>query len=102
MSIPVLLGLCLDVVFYETSYRKLFEFRLNDESGELVDSAAMDGPAYAPASFGYGMDSEGLHAGKSPFLCIPTFPQRVFDTRARVFYEFPDIHVALVCGGSHE
>jgi len=67
------------------------EFRWNDESGELVDSIVMNGPA--DTSFGYSM--EKLHAGKSPFLYIPSCPQQVFDTRTRVFYELPEFRVAL-------
>jgi hypothetical protein len=88
------LGRC----FHESSHRKLLEFRWNDESGELVDSIVMNGPA--DTSFSYSM--ENLHAGKSPFLYIPSCPQQVFDTRTRVFYELPEFRVALVRGGSYK
>jgi hypothetical protein len=86
----------LDVVFF---YRKLLEFRLNGESGELVDSVVMDGPA--GTSF---YDMEEFGARKSPFLSIPTTQHLVFDARTRIFYEFPRLPVALrlVRGGSYE
>jgi hypothetical protein len=89
-----LLGCC----FHESFYRKVLEFRLNDGSGELVDSAIMDCPAHT--SYGYGRK---MHAIKSPFLSITTTWQHlVFDTRTRVFYNFPEFRVALVRGGSYE
>jgi hypothetical protein len=76
------------------------EVRLNDGSGELVDSIVMDGPA--GTSFGYS--SKKIRARKSPFLSIPTTRQQhlVFDTRTRVFYKFPEFRISLVRGGSYE
>jgi len=71
---------------------KLLEFRLNDESGELVDSVVMDGPA--DTDF-HPFGRQKMCTRKSPFLYIPTAPGLVFDTRTRLFYEFPEYRVAL-------
>ena len=86
--------------FHESSFRKLLEFRLNDETGELVDSAVIDGPA---GKYLHKAVGEALRAGKSPFLFISTKPGHlVFDMRTRVFYELPEFRVALVRAGSYE
>ena len=84
--------------FHGFSYRKLLDFRLNGESGELVDLAVVDGPA--DTSFHY-YGGEKFCARNSPFLSIPTVPRLVFDTRTRVFYELPEFRVALVRVGSY-
>ena len=85
-------------IFHGFSYRKWLEFRLNEESGELVDSAVMDGPAETSFSSG----REKFCARKSPFLPIPTTQRLVLDTRTPIFYGFPRFRVALVRGGSYE
>ena len=85
--------------FHGFSYRKLLEFRLNGESGELVDSAVIDGPADTPP---YDHGREKFFARNSPFLSISTTPRMVFDTRTRVFYELPEFRVALVRVGSYD
>jgi len=92
-------GPLLGCRFHGFSYRKLSEFRLNDESGELVDLAVMDGPA---DTFFHPFVRQKICARKSPFLYITTGDGLVFDTRTRVFYKFPEYRVALVCGGSYE
>jgi hypothetical protein len=100
LTLPIGLGPLLGRCFHESSSRKLLEFRLNDETGELVDSAVIDGPAdkYLRKAVG-----EALRAGKSPFLSIQTDPGHlVFDMRTRVFYELPVFRVALVRADSYE
>ena len=92
------LELLLGCFFDESSYRKLLQFRLNGESGELVDLAVMDGLAGTYVRPG----AQGLCAGKSPLLFIPAGHGLVFDTRTRVFYELPEFNIALVRGGSYE
>ena len=49
--------------FYQSSYRKLLEFQLNDESGEIYESTAMDSPPWARQ-----LSTVGLSGGKSRFL----------------------------------
>ena len=71
---------------------------MNDESGELVDSAVMDNPAGTYLRIG---SANAFRAGKSPFLPIPD-RGLVFDTRTRIFYELPEFRVALVRRGSSE
>ncbi|KAF8549630.1 hypothetical protein OG21DRAFT_567454 [Imleria badia] len=75
--------------------RKLLEFRLIDESGEIYDTATIEPPPWAWNSL---FEAE-LHGGKSRFLFIPTEDPMgvVFDTRTRVFYALPS-----VCGGLYE
>ena len=96
--LSISLGHLLERCFHGSSYRKLLEFRLNGESGELVDSAIMDSPADTYLHIG---SANAFRAGKSPFLSIPRCGL-VFDTRTRIFYELPEFSVALVRGGSSE
>jgi len=70
---------------------KLLEFRLDGESGKLVDSAVMDSPAYTYLRIG---STKAFCAEKSPFLSIPG-RGLVFDTRTRIFYELPEFRAAL-------
>jgi len=70
---------------------KLLEFRLDGESGKLVDSVVMDSPAFTYLRIG---SAKAFCAGKSPFLSIPGHGL-VFDTRTRIFYELPEFRVAL-------
>ena len=86
-------------VFYQSSYRKLLEFQLNDESGEIYESTATDSPPWARR-----LSTAELNGGKSRFLWIWTYRPEgvVFDTRTRKFYELPPSRIPLVCGGLYE
>ena len=72
------------------------EFRLNDESGEIYDSATIDPPAWV-SSF---LPRVELDGGKSRFLFIPTedlFTRgTVFDTQTGVFYAVPRLRTEEV------
>ncbi|KAF8549628.1 hypothetical protein OG21DRAFT_1500313 [Imleria badia] len=64
---------------------KLLEFLLDDESGEIYDSATIYPPAWSSRT----LPGARLHGGKSRFLFIRTEESMVFDTQSREFYVFP-------------
>jgi hypothetical protein len=71
------------------SSRRLIEFRLNSGgSGVLCNTITRDGPG--------SIFITQIRGGPSPFFYI-LYPQLVFDTRTRLFYKFPQFHIALVC-----
>ncbi|KAF8549616.1 hypothetical protein OG21DRAFT_566874 [Imleria badia] len=72
---------------------KLLEFWLNEESGEIYDSATFEPPPWA-SSF---LSKVELDGGKTRFLLIPTEKPKgvVFDTRTRAFYAVPRWRIAL-------
>ncbi|KAH0834257.1 hypothetical protein J3R83DRAFT_11613 [Lanmaoa asiatica] len=79
----------------------LLEFRLNAESGVLCDTVTLDVPI--PCRGYCEIDRGRGPLAQSPFLCISPrlwvpnpYPYLVFDTRTRVFYEFPKFRVVLV------
>lgn len=81
---------------HSSSHRQLLEFRLNDWSGELYDSAVIDPPEST-------LLRVELHGGRSPFFYIMADQAcMVFDTRTRVFYELPKFRIALVRVGLYE
>ncbi|KAF8549626.1 hypothetical protein OG21DRAFT_1606346 [Imleria badia] len=70
---------------------KLFEFLLNDESGEIYDSTIIDPPAWASSV----LPRVELQGGKSRFLFIPAEDSIargiVYDTRTGRFYVLPKL-----------
>lgn len=69
----------------EPLYRQMLEFRLNDDTGELCDSAAIDPPSACGRLRKVELDPGSL---TSRFLFIPAAPYGlVFDTCTHVFYE---------------
>lgn len=72
----------------ECSDRQILEFRLNNDTGELYDSAIINPPNGSCP----WVSVNGLSAGSptSPFLFIRAKPYGlVLDTRTRVFYRLP-------------
>ena len=76
------------------------KFRLDDESGEIYDSATINPPTWVSST----LSSVELHGGKSRFLSISTDDPQcvVFDTQTRVFYALAPLRVALVRDGLYE
>jgi hypothetical protein len=82
-------------LLFNIPYRTLLEFRLNAESGALCDTVTLDVPV-SVVDRELELDGGQKLFAHSPFLTLPN-QNLVFDTRTRVFYEFPDLCIALVC-----
>ncbi|KAF8547148.1 hypothetical protein OG21DRAFT_1607513 [Imleria badia] len=65
------------------------EFCMDGESGKPCGVT----PISIPSGSEFEVSDEWLHAGKSPFIYISDM--LVFDTRTRIFYEFPEFLIAL-------
>ena len=74
--------------------RTLLELRLDAESGALRDTVIFDVPVSRASDRHFGLNEEPPPG--PPFLAIQS-QGLVFDTRTRVFYDFPDPSIALVC-----
>lgn len=79
------------LIFRCSSHRRLLEFCFNSKSVKPCVVNAFDVPAFKLEP--NGVELEG---GNSLFLCI-CGPNLIFDTRTRIFYEFPKFFFALVC-----
>lgn len=84
-------------VIPDNSHRTLLEFRLDAESGALPDTVSLDVPAINLFKSGpLRLDGGQKLLARSRLLSIPN-RLLIFDTRTRVFYEFPEFRVARVC-----
>ncbi|KAH0834286.1 hypothetical protein J3R83DRAFT_11655 [Lanmaoa asiatica] len=83
-SVPSAGGLLVYIVFRKNDSEiwKLLEFRVHGESSHLSHSVSLDVPVK------YTRQSVRLVGDKAPFLYIRG-QHLVFDTRGRIFYEFP-------------
>ena len=88
---------CVDprTLLFNIPCRTLLEFRLNAETGALCDTVTLDVPV-SDVKRNLEFDGGQKLFARSPFLTLPN-QNLVFDTRTRVFYEFPDLCIALVC-----